>query len=167
MNKKWLIGLVLSSLLTSLHATCNNAPTSMALQQSIQSKNIDKAQELFGSFNDAVKNYLASCKDEVKKEEVNLMKLTFEQDIQDLDAELKKEKRKEKVNCAELPEDSAFTKAFAGGDATMIHKHYSEYDKKVTDFLDYCTSHEEYEFVFEDSITHYETYRKWKKSTKQ
>lgn len=166
MNKKLFIGLISAALVSSLNAECTNAPTGAALQKSIKSKNLDQSKQLLTKYNSEVKKFLASCKDEAKREEINLMKLTFEHDVEDLALVLKKEKEKAKIDCSDVPDDSALNKAFTEGNAETIKKTYNEYKKKASDYLDHCTSHEEYEFVFEASLLHDDEYANWESSAK-
>ena len=165
MKNKWLIMFLTGAITittTSIHADCSNMPIGTELAKSIMAEDIDKAKKYLTEYNEAVEKYLDGCKDEGKDQQVNIMLLTYQDKVKDLEEDLNKGSEVA-FDCSKVPNDTALKNAFASGNAQSVKSTYSEYSKKAADYLEHCAAHEEYELVYEASLLHEEEYEKWKK----
>lgn len=165
MTKKYFSILLLSALLTTLHADCTQMPTGNELSKSIASKDLERSKALLSVYNADVKTFLSTCKEEGAVQEVTLMQLTFQDNVQALEEKLKKAKQPA-YDCNNVPDDTTLNKAFGSKDAEAIKKAYNTYKQSAEGYLEHCASHEEFDFVYEASLLHEEEYANWEQHTK-
>ena len=156
----------LISLLNASEVDCKNQPVGMELAKTLELKDIDKAKSLLKKFKVDVKNYLDTCDNsKAKFEETSIMILTYEDRLDDFEADLKNASAK-KIDCSKVPDSKALEKAFKKEDSNKVKALYETYKKDSEDYLNLCATHEEYEMVFEEALLHEEAYAEWEKSLK-
>ncbi len=160
------IGLLLGGLTSAYSVDCANTPVGMELAKSIEAKDVAKAKTLLKAFKADVQTYLDNCdKNKEKFEETSIMILTYEDRLADVEADMNS-KPEANVDCSKVPDSKAVEEAFKSADASKIKDQYSKYKAEAESYLEHCASHEEYEFVFEESLLHEEAYAKWEKNGK-
>lgn len=166
MKKILAIVMVAGGLTSAFGIDCANTPVGMELAKTIEAKDVAKAKTLLKAYRADVEDYLDNCdKSKEKFEETSVTILTYEDRLSDVEADLKA-KPAENVDCSKVPSEKAIQEAFKSADATKIKTQYAAYKTASENYLEYCTAHEEYEFVFEASLLHEEAYIKWEKSAK-
>ncbi|MEA1954134.1 MAG: hypothetical protein U9O24_07045 [Campylobacterota bacterium] len=148
----------------SLYAKCDKVPDGTELNKVLKAKNYDKSEELFKIFKSDIENYLSKCNNsEAVVEETQLSILTFKDRLSDLKYELEKGKSTANIDCSLSPSSGDIEKAFREKDAEKIKILYAKYKKEADKYMNDCSSHEEYEFVFETALLLEEQYAEWEK----
>ena len=156
---------ILFGLNTMLYANCENVPNGMALEEVLNTKNIDKAETLLEKYKLNVKAYLSNCdKSEAMFEQMQVTILTYEDKLSDLKVDSKTKKVAKSRDCSKPPSSKNLNAAFKKKDLKEITKHYEAYKSDAESYLDLCASHEDYELVYDEALLHEENYDEWKKS---
>ena len=160
MNKRILLGLVISiSFLSAGSIDCKSKPLGSDLSKSIDAGKIKQAKKQLKEFKSDIKAYLSKCdKSKVAFEETSVIIMTYKAQIEDKEYDLK---NKVNVDCSIVPKPNILEEAFAKKDPAKIKGIYSTYSKNAKDYLDNCAAHEDYEFVFEESLLQDEIYTEW------
>lgn len=156
---------LLCALMADINASdsgCNNTPMGIELAKILKHKDVDKATHLLEEFKRDVKSYLSNCSNSKEKfEETSVLILTYEDRLSDLKDDLKNHTTK-KIDCAKVPNSKVIDEAFKNAKAPNITTLYESYKKNSEAYLDSCTSHEDYEMVYEEALLQEEAYAAWK-----
>jgi len=158
--KRIYITLVLLSM--ALQADCSKMPLGMELAKKIEAHEVAKAKKLLVQYKEDVKNYLAACDQSKEKfEETSIMIHSYEAKLEDLEYDMNKADHG--TDCSVVPSSVALEKAFKTPDAVKIKALYTKYKTASHNYIEHCTSHEEYETVYEASMMCDEEYEAWSK----
>jgi len=144
---------------------CAKVPEGDAIGEAIKAKNVDKSTTLLTAFNAEVKSYLAECNQSKEMfEQTNVSILMYEDNLADLKHDLASDGHG--TDCSKVPSSATLEKAFKSGDATKIKALYTDYKTASHAYIEHCSSHAEYETVFESSTFCDEMYGEWEKKAK-
>jgi len=147
-------------------ADCTKKPTYKDLEKAIVDKSIEQAKRLLSTLEADVKTYLKTCDNSKEMfEQTSVQLLTFKDKISDLVLDMSVV-GESTIDCQNVPKTTKLKSAFKTSDTVKIEASYQSYKKDAEAYLESCTSHEEYEFVFEDALFYDEEYTEWKKKTK-
>lgn len=155
MMKPYLALLCTTLIISTLQADCSNMPIGTNLAKSIMSEDLDGAKKYLTTYIGDIEAYLDHCKGEGERQQAKIMKLTYKEEVVQLEARLKKQ-HKVTFNCSTLPDTNALETAFESGDTTQIKKRYDTYQQNASDYLNHCATHPEFESVFEASLLYEE-----------
>jgi septal ring factor EnvC (AmiA/AmiB activator) len=157
--KKTLTTLMLV-VLVSLNAECINMPIGMELEKTIEAKDVSKSKELLVQYKKDVAAYVKTCDNKQEKfEETSVMIHTYEARLEDIEHDLNKVAHG--TDCSKVPSSSELEQAFKEKNDAHIKTHYASYKETAKQYIAHCTTHPEYETVFESSMFCDEMYDEW------
>ena len=149
----------------AIYAECVNMPVGMELAKTIEAQDVTKAKDLLVQYKKDVASYLKSCNnDKDKFEETSVMIHTYEDRLEDVEHD--QNKVDVGTDCSKVPSSASIEKAFKSKNSAEIRNQYASYKKDAKSYIEHCTSHEEYETVFESTMFCDEMYDEWMQKNK-
>ena len=160
-----ILAFIFTSNLYAMHSKCEEVPEGIELAKSLEDKMYNQAEVLMKTFKLEVKNYRNNCdhsQDMFEQTQISI--LTYEDELSDLKEDLKILKSVQVTDCEKLPSTQKLLNLFKTGKEIEIEESYAAYKSDRESYLNNCTLHEEYIFVFGEVAFYDDFYTEWKKT---